>query len=239
MVILRLCAGVTMTIVVAENKQLSQFYIPKSGDSVLMNHVNVATSNISSLACFASNGDVVVCTESDRGVFLLSARELRIVKRWRAPIRSTVVKCVGECVGYVGESMKGAGGNVKCVGECVGCVGESAKGAGGNVKCAEESAKETDEVQNIAYLCGDDNELLMFNCSGKEEKDSALRERHSLNVRSRSRIIGICLEKSTLYMLGQNGDLDAITNPYDFFTERRKRRNDSEENKQKRLMMDD
>lgn len=186
------------TIVVAENKQLSQFYIPTGGDTVLMNHVNVATSNISALTCFASNGDVVVCTESDRGVFLLSARELRIVKRWRAPIRSTVVKCVG-------ESVKGA----------------------------------DKEVQNIAYLCGDDNELLMFNCSGKEEKDSALRERHSLNVRSRSRIIGICLEKNVLYMLGQNGDLDAITSPYDFFTERRKRRNGSEENEQKRMMMDD
>ena len=91
------------TIVVAENKQLSQFYIPTGGDTVLMNHVNVATSNISALTCFASNGDVVVCTESDRGVFLLSARELRIVKRWRAPIRSTVVKCVGERCEGVGE----------------------------------------------------------------------------------------------------------------------------------------
>lgn len=90
------------------------------------------------------------------------------------------------------------------------------------------------------YLCGDDNEILFYNGSGKEENDAALRERHSINLRSRSRIIGICLQKNVLYVLGENGDLDAIVDPFTFINERRKRkmnRSDSEE--EKRMVMDD
>ena len=81
---------------------------------------------------------------------------------------------------------------------------------------------------HIAYFCGDDHEVLLYNCSGKDEKETALRERHSINIRSRSRIIGFTIasiqDTSCLFVLGQNGDLDVITNPALFMTERRKRK---------------
>lgn len=91
------------------------------------------------------------------------------------------------------------------------------------VQCASLGGK-----VNVAYFCGDDNEVLMYNCSGKEGKDSALKERHTINIRSRSRIIGLALGKegsqSCLFVLGQNGDLDAIVNPCEYMIERRKRK---------------
>lgn len=77
----------------------------------------------------------------------------------------------------------------------------------------------------MVYLCGDDNEVLLFKNSGKEEKESALRERHSINIRSRSRIIGMTLSplngSSYLFVLGQNGDLDVLENPCDFLIEQK------------------
>ena len=182
------------TIVVGENKQLSQFYIPAKGEVTLMNHVNVSVNDVSCICCFASTGDIAVCTESDRGVFLLSSRDLRIVKRWRTPIRCTVLKCIGN-------------------------------------------------ADSMMYMCGDDNEVLTLNTSGKEEKDSTLKERHSMNVRSRSRVIGVCLgreeEREVLYVLGENGDLDAIVQPTEFFCERRKRKSQIDNKEEKRAMMDD
>lgn len=98
---------------------------------------------------------------------------------------------------------------------------------------------------NIAYLCGDDNEVLMYNMSGKEEKDSALKERHFINIRSRSRIVGFALATidncSCLYVLGQNADLDVIMKPADFITERRKRKlcNEKEEDLKRQANDDD
>lgn len=90
------------------------------------------------------------------------------------------------------------------------------------------------------YLCGDDNEILFYNGSGKEENDAALRERHTINLRSRSRIIGICRQKNVLYVLGENGDLDAIVEPFNFIIERRKRKMNRPDNEEeKRMIMDD
>lgn len=135
MAIRRRCAGATTTpVVVGENKQLSQFYCPVKGEVTQINHVNVSLNDVSCICSFTSTGDVTVCTESDRGVFLLSSRDLRIVKRWRTAIRSSVLKCVSD-------------------------------------------------AGSVLYMCGDDNEVLTLNTGGKEEKDSALKERHSLNVR--------------------------------------------------------
>ena len=105
-----------------------------------------------------------------------------------------------------------------------------------------DTIKDEENGGNILgmYLCGDDNEILFYNGSGKEENDAALRERHTINLRSRSRTIGICLQKNVLYVLGENGDLDAIVDPFTFINERRKRKmNKSENVEEKRMMMDD
>ena len=189
-----LCWRDNDTVVVGENKQLSQFYCPVKGEVTQINHVNVSLNDVSCICSFISTGDVAVCTESDRGVFLLSSRDLRIVKRWRTAIRSSVLKCVSD-------------------------------------------------AGSVLYMCGDDNEVLTLNTGGKEEKDSALKERHSLNVRSRSRVIGLCLgreeEREVLYVLGENGDLDAIVQPVEYFCERRKRKSGNSEQEEKRAMLDD
>lgn len=189
-----LCWRDNDTLVVGENKQLSQFYCPVKGEVTQINHVNVSLNDVSCICSFTSTGDVAVCTESDRGVFLLSSRDLRIVKRWRTAIRSSVLKCVSD-------------------------------------------------AGSVLYMCGDDNEVLTLNTGGKEEKDSALKERHSLNVRSRSRVIGLCLgreeEREVLYVLGENGDLDAIVQPVEYFCERRKRKSGNSEQEEKRAMLDD
>ena len=92
-------------------------------------------------------------------------------------------------------------------------------------------------LENVAYLCGDDNEVLMYNASAREE-DATLRERHSVNVRSRSRVVGMDIQKNTLYVLGQNGDLDVIVDPCKFICERRKRiicKEDGENEKKRAL----
>ena len=93
--------------------------------------------------------------------------------------------------------------------------------------------------ENVAYLCGDDNEVLMYNASAREE-DTTLRERHSVNVRSRSRVVGMGIQKNILYVLGQNGDLDVIVDPCKFICERRKRMiyKGDEENEKKRALDD-
>ena len=75
-----LCWRDNDTVVVGENKQLSQFYCPVKGEVTQINHVNVSLNDVSCICSFTSTGDVAVCTESDRGVFLLSSRDLRIVK---------------------------------------------------------------------------------------------------------------------------------------------------------------
>ena len=78
------------------------------------------------------------------------------------------------------------------------------------------------------FLCGDDNEVLSYSGDGQEERESALKERHTINVRSRSRIIGMCFQSSksqqVLYVLGQEGDLDAIVAPTQYLLNRRCRR---------------
>lgn len=99
--------------------------------------------------------------------------------------------------------------------------------------------KEMGGTVNVAYFCGDDNEVLMYNSSGREEKDSALKERHTINIRSRSRIIGMQLENHCLYVLGQNGDLDVISNPCSFMLERRKRKHCEDSKDEMSKMLND
>lgn len=185
------------TVVVTEHLQLSQFYIGAGGEVNAFNRVNVGTNDITCVCAFNEKDIVVACTATDRGVFGLNSRNLKIVKRWRAPIRNTVV---------------------------------------GSVPSHMHSTVLNMEVDAV-FMCGDDNEVLMYNYSAKEEKESVLKERHTINVRSRSRIIGlssvILQGKHYLVVLGQNGDLDFIQNPCDYMMERRRRKvamgNDSEE----------
>ena len=114
----------------------------------------------------------------------------------------------------------------------MGCVGEETQSS--VLGCKVE----------VVYMCGDDNEVLMFKSSGKEEKEGALKERHSINIRSRSRVIGLSLlhqdASSLLCILGQNGDLDIVQNPCDFLMERRKRKlRGGEDVEEKRMMMEE
>lgn len=190
------------TVIVTEQKQLSQHYI-NGHDCTSFNRITVGTNNITCLCAFTTSDSVVACTATDRGVFGMNSRNLKIVKRWKAPIRNSVTGCIAE----------------KTFSMAYGCDVE------------------------VVYLCGDDNEVLLFKNSGKEEKESTLRERHSINIRSRSRIIGMTLSQqngsSYLYVLGQNGDLDVIENPCDFLTERRKHKlNSSGEDEDKRILVD-
>ena len=192
------------TVIVSEHKELSQFYLSSGHSFTAFNRVNVGTQDISSLFAFTSSDNVVACTATDRGVFGLNSRDLKIVKRWRAPIRNTILGCVGE------ETQSSV----------LGCKVE------------------------VVYMCGDDNEVLMFKSSGKEEKEGALKERHSINIRSRSRVIGLSLlhqdGMSLLCILGQNGDLDIVQKPCDYLMERRKRKlQGGEDTEEKRLMMEE
>jgi hypothetical protein len=191
------------TIIVTEQKQLSQFSI-KGKECVCFNRITVGANNVTCLCAFTTSDSVVACTETDRGVFGMNSQNLKIVKRWKAPIRSSVTGCIAE----------------KTLSKFYGC-----------------------EVE-VVYLCGDDNEVLLFKNSGKEEKESALRERHSINIRSRSRIIGMTLSplngSSYLFVLGQNGDLDVIENPCDFLIERRKHKlNSYGEHEDKRMVVEE
>lgn len=172
------------TIVVAENKQLSQYYTMAGRECTAFNRISIGSNAIRVVCSFKEADDVIACTEDDRGVFGLNARALKIVTRWKAPIRNTVVGAVTE-----------------------------------TTVCEQLGGK-----ANVAYFCGDDNEVLMYNCNGREEKDSALKERHTINIRSRSRIIGLQLDGQGLFVLGQNGDLDVISNPCSYLIERRKRK---------------
>ena len=192
------------TIVVTEHLQLSQFYIGAGGEVNAFNRVNVGTNDITCICSFQSNDNVVACTETDRGVLGLKSRNLKIVKRWKAPIRNTVVGSVS-----------------------------------GRMYC---SALKMDV--DVVFMCGDDNEVLMYNYSAREEKEGALKERHTINIRSRSRIIGLTVVSigniPHLAVLGQNGDLDLIRNPCDFMMERRKRKvTGGVEMDEKRMMMDE
>ena len=190
------------TIIVTEQKQLSQFSI-KGTEYTNFNRITVGSNNVTCICAFTTSDSVVACTEADRGVFGMNSSNLKIVKRWKAPIRSSVTGCIAE---KTQSRFYGA------------------------------------EVE-VVYLCGDDNEVLLFKNSGKEEKESALRERHSINIRSRSRIIGMTLSSwngsSYLFVLGQNGDLDVIENPCDFLMERRKHKLESCGNREdKRVEME-
>ena len=66
---------------VGESRQLAQYYVGSSGAIVAMSGTSVGASPLSCMCGFPS-GDVCVCSEGDRGVFVLSSRVPRIVKRW-------------------------------------------------------------------------------------------------------------------------------------------------------------
>ena len=70
------------TIVVAENKQLSQYYIMDDREITSFNRISVSSNNIRVVCGFRECDDLVACTENDRGVYGLNSRSLKIVSRW-------------------------------------------------------------------------------------------------------------------------------------------------------------
>lgn len=70
------------TVVVAENKQLSQYYTMAGRECTSFNRISVGSNPIRVVCCFREVDNVVACTEDDRGVFGLNSRALKIVSRF-------------------------------------------------------------------------------------------------------------------------------------------------------------
>lgn len=70
------------TIVVAENKQLSQYYTMSGRECTAFNRVNVGVNPIRVVSSVLTSGDMIACTENDRGVYGLNSRSLKIVSRY-------------------------------------------------------------------------------------------------------------------------------------------------------------
>lgn len=69
------------TIVVSENKQLSQYYAMAGRECTSFSRITVGTNNIRVVLSFSEGDTVIACTENDHGVFGLNSRSLKIVSR--------------------------------------------------------------------------------------------------------------------------------------------------------------